>query len=87
MPCYIVVTIALKEYDLAKRAAEELGLVDERDWNWNNGVATLKNRSLMGPLKQRYGVLEAERQARKRGLTSRRKTEDNGTIELVLSSR
>lgn len=82
MPCYVIITVALKQYDLAKRAAEELGLEEGRDFTWSNGTATLSQRSMMGPLKQRYGLLETERQVRKKGLTSKRKTEEDGTVTL-----
>jgi len=84
MPCYIVASIALRDINLARKAASEIGLVEGKDYTVSGGriypIGTLDE----GKLKQRYGVLEAERQARKKGIKTSRKTTQDGTIQLRL---
>lgn len=84
MPCYLVITIMLKDGLVVKRAAEELGLVEGRDYTFSNGRVSLRDGSKQGALKQRYGVIQAERLARKKGLKSQRRVQEDGTIQLTL---
>ena len=84
MPCFLVVTILLKDYSTVKKAASELGLVEGKDFTYDKGKVTLEDPAKEGPLKQRYGVIQAEREARRRGYKAQRNTQKDGSIQLVL---
>lgn len=84
MPCYLVITIQLKDLDLAKQACSELGLEEGTHFDLIGTGITLRAPAYSGLVKQRYGVLEAERQARKRGVKTQRKTLQDGTIQLLV---
>ena len=85
MPCYLVVTILLQDYMAVKKAADELGLVDGKDYTWNNGAVTMYNPSQQNALKQRYGVVQSESLARRKGYKVQRKVEQDGVILLRLT--
>ena len=83
MPCYLVVTIELKDQQAVHKAAQELGL-GASDYTWDRGVVTLRRPALLGALKQRYGLVVAEAQARRRGYTTRRVPLEDGAIKLLV---
>ena len=85
MPCYLVITILLQDYAAVKKAAEELGLVEGKDYTFNNGVVTLSNPSQQNTLKQRYGVVQSESLARRKGYKTQRKVQEDGAIQLRLT--
>lgn len=84
MPCYLVVSILLEDHSIVKRAAFELGLVEGRDYTWSSGRALLYDRSKEGALKQRYGLLQSESLARRKGFKVQRKLQEDGTVQLKL---
>ena len=84
MPCFLVVTVLLKDMNLAKKALDELGLQEGKDYVWRGGGVQMFNESKNGVLKQRYALLEAERATRKKGKISKRVTQENGDIQLVI---
>ena len=88
MPCFLVVSIQLLDYLAVKKAADELGLVEGKDYSWNNGRVVLlssKARSNENALKQRYGVVQSESLARRKGYKAQRKVEQDGSIQLRLT--
>jgi hypothetical protein len=84
MPCYLVVTIELKETEIAKMALDELGLVEGKHYRMFGSTIQLNDSSLQGQLKQRYGVLKAEREARRKGYRTQRQTQNNGDVVVTL---
>lgn len=84
MPCYLVVAVEITDYLAAKRAADELGLVEGRDYTLSSGQILLKNPSKAGAMKQRYGLLQAESQARRKGYRSQRKVQEDGAVQLQI---
>lgn len=84
MPCYLVVAIEITDYLAAKRAADELGLVEGRDYTLQSGRIVLKDRSKEGALKQRYGLLQSESQARRKGYRTQRKVQEDGAVQLQI---
>lgn len=85
MPCFLVVQILLSDHTMVKKAADELGLVEGKDYAWNNGVVTMYNRSKENVLKQRYGVIQSESLARRKGYKVQRKVQEDGAIQLRLT--
>lgn len=85
MPCYLVITILLQDYSMVKKAADELGLVEGKDYTYSNGAVSLYDRSKENVLKQRYGVVQSESLARRKGYKSQRKVQEDGAIQLRLT--
>ena len=85
MPCFLVVTILLADHAMVNKAADELGLVEGKDYTWSNGTVTMKNPSQQNILKQRYGVVQSESLARRKGYKIQRKVEQDGAIQLRLT--
>lgn len=87
MPCYLVITILLQDYSTVKKAADELGLVEGKDYTWESGVVQLlgRARGKENLLKQRYGVVQSESLARRKGYKTQRKVEQDGAIQLRLT--
>ncbi|MDP2662053.1 MAG: hypothetical protein Q8R28_15115 [Dehalococcoidia bacterium] len=85
MPCYLVVTIELRDRVTAEKALKELGLVEGRDYTWNGARVVLRNPAIEGRIKQRYGVIQAEATARRKGYRVQRKQREDGKIEVVLT--
>mgnify|MGYP001612439553 CR=1 FL=1 len=84
MPCYLVVTILLEDHSIVERAASELGLVEGKDYMWDKGTVRLYDPSKQGLLKQRYGLLQSESLARRKGFKIQRKVQEDGTVQLTL---
>ena len=86
MPCYLEISIHLKDSALARKAAAELGLVENKDYTMFGMQFGLMagGREKLNQVKQRYGVLEAESRARKKGYSTRRQTQEDGTIIVTL---
>ena len=87
MPCYLVITILLADHNMVNKAAEELGFVEGKDYAWNSGVVTMygRARGRENLLKQRYGVVQSESLARRKGYKTQRKVEQDGAIQLRLT--
>lgn len=85
MPCFLVITILLQDYLTVKKAADELGLVEGKDYTWNKGTVSLYDRSKENMLKQRYGVVQSESLARRKGYKTQRKVQEDGAIQLRLT--
>lgn len=86
MPCYLELSISLKDSALARKAAAELGLVENKDYTLlgTQFSLMLEGQARLNQVKQRYGVLEAESRARKKGYSTRRQTQEDGTIIVTL---
>ena len=84
MPCFLVVTIMLEDHSIVTRAAKELGLIEGKDYTFDNGKVRLYDPSKQGLLKQRYGLLQSESLARRKGFKVQRKTQEDGTVQLTL---
>ena len=85
MPCFLVISILLEDYSAVKKATGELGMVEGRDWTFNNGRVTLTNPSQENVLKQRYGVVQSESLARRKGYKTQRRVQEDGAIQLRLT--
>lgn len=86
MPCYLVISIHLKDPVLARKAAAELGLVEDKDYTmWGTQFCLRQGGTeKLNQVKQWYGVLETESRARRKGYSVRRQTLESGTIEVTL---
>lgn len=84
MPCFLTVTIHLSDAALAGKAAGELGLVEGFDYFSYGSAIGFMDVAKANQVKQRYGVLEAEARARKKGYSTRRQVQDDGTITVTL---
>ena len=85
MPCYLVVQVQLQDYLSVKKAADELGLVEGKDYAWNKGTVMMYTKGKENVLKQRYGVVQSESLARRKGYKVQRKVEQDGVIQLRLT--
>lgn len=83
MPCWLVVTIELQDEEAVHKAAREMGLAPE-DYIWVDGQVRLRRPELQGRLKQHYGLVVAEAQARRRGYTTRRVAQQDGAVKLLV---
>lgn len=83
MPCWLVVTIELQDEHAVHKAAKEMGLAPE-DYTWTSGRVKLFRPELQGQLKQHYGLVVAEAQARRRGYTTRRVAQEDGAVKLLV---
>lgn len=94
MPCYLVVTIQVKDYATLKKALEELGIkyietkthISAASFSYSIGASTLScsNQSFANQLQQRMGVVQAESLARRKGVQTQRKQLQDGSIQLTL---
>ncbi len=93
MPCYLSVRIRevtsvqldLDNIELAKKAMDELSLVEGKDYTIRKDIITLKSLSFQNDIRQRYGLIKAEREARRKGYRTNRKVQEDGAIMLTLS--
>ena len=84
MPCVLVVTIIFEDMEIVRKAANELNLVEGKDFTINGTLTQLQSASKANLLKQRYGVLKTESQARMKGYKVQRRTQEDGSIQLTL---
>lgn len=90
MPCFLTVSINLKDPNMARKAAAELGLMEGADYQISGNRFVVRKTAqesasqTLGKVRQRYGVLEAEARARRKGYSARRQTQDDGTITVTL---
>ena len=64
---------------------EELNLIESKDYIIKKDIITLKSLSFQNDIKQHYGIIVAEREARKKGYRTQRKVQEDGAIMLTLS--
>ena len=83
MPCFLVITIELQDEEAVHKAAKELGLAPE-DYTWEAGSVQLRRPELQGQLRQHYGLVVAEAQARRRGYSTRRGAQQDGAGKLLV---
>ena len=83
MPCFLVITIELQDEEAVHKAAKELGLAPA-DYTWADGLVKLRRPELQGQLRQHYGLVVAEAQARRRGYTTRRVAQQDGAVKLLV---
>lgn len=93
MPCYLLIRVKevtevqldLDNMELARKAMDELSLVEGKDYIIRKDIVTLKSLSFQNEIKQHYGIIVAEREARRKGYRTNRKVQEDGAIMLTLS--
>lgn len=84
MPCYLVISIQVKDVEKARQAATAMGLEEGRDYTISGDQLSLENPSKEGQFKQTYGLLEVAGLARRKGFRTQRRTLQDGSIQLEL---